>query len=172
MESNLVDKAATFLETIAKRIERDNGAKAVMKRALAGDDRHLRHTYPLVLPLLTNVRESQQNLWIFVASLSVYYPQPIGKEGQNFGFSCKRLSKETASGGVERRFRALLDLSLEDIEKPITSLIRQMKSKGIAISYPLLLADLCQWEHPDQYIQDRWAKTFWSSFDAMEEDQI
>ncbi|MDX1978272.1 MAG: type I-E CRISPR-associated protein Cse2/CasB, partial [Pseudanabaenaceae cyanobacterium bins.68] len=149
MESTLLEGTTTFLEAIAKRIDKDNGAKAIMKRAISGDQRHLLHTYGL-LPSLSGVRETQQKLWIFVASLYAYYPTQATH--QNFGFSCRKLNDATTSGGTERRFRALLDLSLEDIKTPITALIRQMKSKSILVSYPLLLSDLCQWEHFDQYI--------------------
>jgi CRISPR system Cascade subunit CasB len=161
MQSQLLERTTVFLSAIAKRTDKDNGAKAVMKRALTGDERHQRHTYPIVLNWLGGVREDQQDLWIFVASLSAYYPQSPHTVPKNFGFSSKKLNDYSSSGGTEKRFRALLDLSLTDIRTPITALIRQMKGKGIAIDYPLLLADLCQWEHPDQYIQDRWARTFW-----------
>lgn len=152
-----------FLTAIAKRIDKDNGAKAIMKRALTGDDRHQRHIYPIVLPLLWGVRENQQDLWNFVASLSAYYPQTVRPEPKDFGHSCRELQNSLTSRGTDRRFRALLDLSLVDIKTPVTALVRQIKSKGISIDYPLLLADLCQWEQPDQYIQDRWARSFWST---------
>jgi CRISPR system Cascade subunit CasB len=161
-----LNRETEFITAIAKRIDKDTSAKAIMKRALSGDDRHLRHTYLLVLPLLRGVWEPQQALWIFVASLYAHYPQSVRLEPKNFGHSCRGLHNATSSGGTERRFRALLDLSLVDIEKPVTALVRQMKSKDIAIDYPLLLADLCQWEHPDQYIQDRWARTFWSASES------
>jgi hypothetical protein len=38
-----------------------------------------------------------------------------------------------------------------------------MKSKGIGIDYPKLLADLRQWENPNQYVQDLWARAFWGA---------
>jgi CRISPR system Cascade subunit CasB len=54
-----------------------------------------------------------------------------------------------------------LDLALADIQAPLANLVRQIKTKEIAIDYPQLLADLRRWEHPDQYIQDNWARAFW-----------
>jgi CRISPR system Cascade subunit CasB len=58
------------------------------------------------------------------------------------------------------------------MQPPLTALVRQMKSKGIAIDYPKLLADLRQWEHPNQYIQDHWARVFWGPSVLQQEEQL
>jgi CRISPR system Cascade subunit CasB len=151
-----------FLESLHRRIRDDNGAKALLKRALSGEERHIRNTYAIALPYLEGIHERQQEIWILVACLSVYYPQTLDREdSRNFGYSCRGLANATSSEGADRRFRALLDTALEDVRSPLTALVRQMKSKEIRIDYPQLLSDLCQWEHPDQYIQDQWARTFW-----------
>ncbi|ATS17645.1 type I-E CRISPR-associated protein Cse2/CasB [Parathermosynechococcus lividus PCC 6715] len=74
------------------------------------------------------------------------------------------LHNSSQSKGPERRFKALLDTDLANIQSPITALVRQIKSKKdkkIPIYYPQLIADICFWDHPDQFIQDQWAKTFW-----------
>ena len=159
---NRLEYETHFLQSVSDRIKNDNGAKADFKRALSGEPTHIRKVYPVVLPYLGNTSErEQEQIWIPVACLSVYYPstQKIG----NFGHSCRGLATATNSEGADRRFRALLDLALADIQSPLTALVRQMKSKKIAIGYPQLLADLRQWEHPNQYIQDRWARAFWGA---------
>lgn len=151
-----------FLQSVSDRINKDNGAKADFKRALSGEPEHIRKVYPFVLPYVGNTSEwEQKQIWIPVVCLSVYYPstQKIG----NFGHSCRSLATATNSEGADRRFRALLDLALTDVQSPLTALVRQMKSKGIAINYPQLLADLRRWEQPSQYIQDQWARAFWGA---------
>jgi CRISPR system Cascade subunit CasB len=158
-----------FLQSVSKRIDKDNGAKADFKRALSGEPEHLRKVYPFVLPYIGNTSEwEQEQIWIPVACLSVYYPQAVREadKQRNFGYSCRGLATATNSDGADRRFRALLDLALTDIASPLTALVRQMKSKGTAIDYPKLLADLRQWEHPNQYIQDQWARAFWGGVPA------
>jgi CRISPR system Cascade subunit CasB len=148
----------------------DSGAKAVFKRAMSGEPNHIWKTYEF-LPYIGEKSEwKEKHIWIPVACLSVFYPQPISevKQRRDFGYSCWSLQKEIQRGspdakGVARRFRALLDTSLEDIQTPLTALVRQMKAKEVAIDYPQLLADLRQWEHPNQYIQDRWARAFWGA---------
>jgi CRISPR system Cascade subunit CasB len=160
--STYLQRETDFLEHLHKRIANDNGAKAALKRALSGEPKHLRSVYSLVLPYLDGIPDwKQDHIWIPVVCLSVYYPQPIRGKKHNFGHSCRQLANKTESEGMERRFRALLDTTLADIQTPITALVRQMKSKEVAIDYPQLIFDLNGWEHPDQYIQDKWARTFW-----------
>lgn len=160
-----------FLESLHRHIRDDNAAKAILKRALSGEERHIRSTYYIVLSLIPGINWYQE-IWILVACLSVYYPQPFDRESQrNFGYSCRGLANATTSEGADRRFRALLDTSLEDLRSPLTALVRQIKTKEVRIDYPQLLADLCQWNHPDQYIQDNWARTFWGAVSNDEEQQ-
>ena len=163
-KSTRIERAKTFLKNVTQRIQNDSGAKANLKRALSGEDRHVRQTYPLLLPYLGSIPEWQQDLWMFVACLSVYYPQDPEPDPRNFAQSCLDLYNSSESKGPERRFRALLDTDFVDLQSPITTLVRQFKSKKdkkITIYYPQLIADLCNWEHPDQFVQDRWARTFW-----------
>lgn len=159
-----LEREIKFLQTITDRIKNDNGAKADFKRALSGEYRHIRKIYPFVLPYLEGIHERQQDIWIFIACLSIFHDQDAGSSLRNFAQSCLDLHNSSESKGPERRFRTLLDTDLADIQSPLTALVRQIKSKKdrtIPIYYPKLLSDLCHWDHPDQYIQDQWARTFW-----------
>ncbi len=161
---NRLERAKKFLQEIKDRLKNDTGAKVAFNRALSGEHHHLRKIYPFVLPYLQGIPEQEQDIWIFVACLSVYHDQDMEPEVSNFAKSCRELQDSTESKGPERRFRALLETDLDYIEYPIIALVKQMKSKKdrkISVYYPQLIADLCLWNHPDQVVQDRWAKTFW-----------
>jgi CRISPR system Cascade subunit CasB len=158
-----LEKQTKFLENLHRRFKDDNGAKALFKRALSGEERHIRNTYSMVLVYIPEMPQYLQEIWILVACLSFFYPQSIRENQRNFGYTCHGLANATQSEGADRRFRALLDTSLGDLRSPLTALIRQIKSKEIRLDYPQLLSDLCQWEHADQYIQDRWARSFWGA---------
>lgn len=166
------ERAAKFLESVKQKIKQDNGANAALKRALTGEARHLRAVYPVVLyPLEQQGIHYNQDEWIFVACLFAYYPQTIRTDDKrNFGHSARGLAGESSSGGADRRFRALLDTSVVDLRSPLAAMVRLMKSKGIAINYPKLIVDLSSWEHPDQYVQDKWARAFWGASDQASED--
>lgn len=159
---NRLEYESKFLQLVCDQTKNDNAAKADFKRALSGESEHVRKVYRYVLPYVGNASEWElKQILIPVACLSVYYPSD--STTGNFGHSCRELAKATNSEGADRRFRALLDLSLADIKSPLTALVRQMKSKEIAINYPQLLADLRQWEHPNEYVQDQWARAFWGA---------
>jgi CRISPR system Cascade subunit CasB len=164
-KNTCLERAKTFLDSLKQRIKNDSGAKATLKRALSGNDRHIRQTYSLLLPYLDNIKEWQQDIWIFVACLDTYHDQEKKPAPRNFAQSCMDLHNSSESKGPERRFRALLDTDLADIQSPITALVRQIKSKKekkkIPVYYPQLIVDLCNWDHPDQFVQDSWARTFW-----------
>jgi CRISPR system Cascade subunit CasB len=84
-KSPQLERAEKFFTSLRLRIDKDSGAKAELKRALSGEERHIRNTYALVLPYLGEVKEWQQDVWILVAALSAYYPQEIRTEQRNFG---------------------------------------------------------------------------------------
>ena len=169
------DQANRFLSKLHHGIEDDKGAQAVLKRALSGEPHHLIKTRAIVMRYLPQVDDWKESIWIRVACLSVYYEQPVRENQHNFGESCRQLALLTNPGsdpndplskGVQRRFQALLDTALTDIWTPLTALIRQMKaqkSSSIMVNYPRLMYELGQWDHPDQYIQDHWAKAFWKA---------
>lgn len=170
-----LEREVNFLRTVTERIENDNGAKATFKRALSGEHKYIRKVYPFVLPYLEGIHERQQNIWIFIACLSIFHDQDSEPAPRNFAKSCLDLNNSSESKGPERRFRTLLDTDLDDIKSPITTLVRQIKSKKdkkIAVHYPQLIFDLCRWEHPDQYIQDQWARTFWGASNLQKESQL
>jgi CRISPR system Cascade subunit CasB len=159
-----IDQATQFLESVKRDINRDNGAKATLKRALTGEKRHLRAVYPILLRHLDGIKYHQDE-WIFAACLFASdAEQKLDlSERRNFGKSVRGLAGNTDSEGPERRFKALLDTPLEDLHSPLAALVRLMKTKGIAIDYPQLIIDLCRWTHPDQYVQDQWARAFWGA---------
>lgn len=168
---NRLDRESYFLQAVTNRIQDDSGAKASFKRALSGEHHHLRKVYPFTLPYLEGIHERQQDIWIFVACLSTYHAQDNEPAPRNFAQSCLDLANSSESKGPERRFKALLDTDLVDIRSPITALVRQIKTtkeKKISVYYPQLIADLCRWDHPDQPMQDKWAKTFWRAFTPQE----
>jgi len=141
--SPALKRTAEILERIQNSIKNDRGAKADLKRSLTGEPRHRRAVYPLILPYLSET-EAQYNheQWLLVISFLGYYPQNINPETKlTFGDSARRLLTEASSKGPERRFRTLLETSLEDLRSPLTAMVRLMKSKGIPIDYPQLLQE-------------------------------
>jgi CRISPR system Cascade subunit CasB len=159
----------------------DLAGQAILKRAMSGDPTHIIKVHEFMPRSTRNLSVWEEDkIWIPVACLFVYYPQKIDRvrdpKKRNFGRSCWNLAMDIDPTGqskaTPRRFKALLDTSLVDIRSPLNNLVRQMKSRGIPIDYPQLLIDLQQWEHPKQYIQDNWARTYWGAAPPNTEDSI
>jgi CRISPR system Cascade subunit CasB len=164
-----------------KKKEENLAGQAILKRAMSGDPTHIIKVHEFMPRNISDVSVWEEDkIWIPVACLFVYYPQKIDRvqdpKKRNFGRSCWNLAMDIdqtgQSKGTPRRFKALLDTSLTDIRSPLNNLVRQMKSRGIPIDYPQLLIDLQQWEHPKQYIQDNWARTYWGAAPPNTEDPI
>jgi CRISPR system Cascade subunit CasB len=192
-----ITREVIFLELLKKRLivktkqekedknekikKEDLGGQAIFKRAMSGDPEHIRKVYEF-LPNEIRIESewAETHIWIPVACLFVLYPQKIDRvrdpKKRNFGRSCWNLAMDIdqtgQSKGTPRRFKALLDTSLVDIRSPLNNLVRQMKSRDIPIDYPQLLIDLQQWDHPKQYIQDNWARTYWDAAPPNTEDPI
>lgn len=164
-----------------QKLKEDRAGQAILKRAMSGEPEHVRKVHEFMPKNIRNLSTWEEDrIWIPVACLFVYYPQNINRvrdpKKRNFGRSCWNLALDIdrtgQSKGTPRRFKALLDTSLVDIRSPLNNLVRQMKSRGIPIDYPQLLIDLQQWEHPKQYIQDNWARTYWGAAPPNTEDPI
>ncbi len=171
-------REAKFLAEVRKRAKADTGVKAAFKRALSGERHHLRKVYPFVLPYLEGIHGQQQEIWIFVACLAVYHDQDAAGKGAraeySFARSCWDLHSAGKSKGPERRFKALLETDLANIQSPIAALVRLIKNhdeRKIWVDYPKLIQDLCRWDHPDQRVQDRWAMDFWRGSGSGEKSE-
>lgn len=75
---------------------------------------------------------------------------------------------------LERRFAILLDADFDprggtgELPFRLRQTVKLVLSKEGRIDWPRLLSDLRQWNHPDKYVQKRWAKDFYTAFTAEE----
>ena len=78
------------------------------------------------------------------------------------GSACARLQAATDSGSVERRFLDLLDADREALPHRLRQMVTLMASKSIAPAWSQLMRDLTNWNDPDRYVQQRWARSFYA----------
>lgn len=92
------------------------------------------------------------------------FPNP---NARSLGASMRRA---VANGANEestgRRLQILLDADFE--EKSASELafrtrqiVQWLAGRQTGVDYAHLIADLCQWSHPDRYIQKKWAREFY-----------
>lgn len=69
---------------------------------------------------------------------------------------------------LERRFAILLDADFDpragtgELPFRLRQTVKLVLSKEGRIDWPRLLHDLRQWNHPDKYVQKRWARDFYT----------
>ncbi len=152
-------KFVAYLE----KLREDRGALAALRRGLGQSPGAEPQMYPYVEPWLPEDearRSWLEKFYYLLASLFAYHPQEggIGNMGDHFVKARAGIADDTA---IERRFVALLAAHPEDLHFYLRQAVSFLKSKGVAINWDQLLADLRSWGHPDRYVQREWARAFW-----------
>lgn len=84
------------------------------------------------------------------------------EQAGDVGQAAARLSKAADSTSVEKRFLALLDADAEQLPNRLRQMIALMSSHGIAPDWHRLRRNLLNWNHPDRFVQERWAISFYA----------
>ena len=94
----------------------------------------------------------------------------------SFGRTMSALKAQPGASeeSLERRFAILLDADFEaregtgELPFRLRQTVKLVLSKDGRIDWPRLLSDLRHWNHPEKYVQKRWAKDFYTTFAAEE----
>jgi CRISPR system Cascade subunit CasB len=148
---------------------RDSGnGRAVMatfRRGLGHEPGQAIEMYRYLGGFLPHQPGRQGDAVFIVSSLFASYPDhpwgPGDGRSTNFGASLTQLKREDGSGGIERRFVALLNADSDGLPVHLRHLIAQCKPAGVPIDWSQLLHDIRQWDLSGQPAQTRWAWSFW-----------
>ena len=159
---------STLIEQLEEMAKKDTRVRAVLKRSLSFDP----GTYPPVFAYVEPRVHQEENHWrrtiyYLVAGLWALNSQDNPGYRQSLPSACGMLyiSNDKAPS-IEKRFIALLDAD----EGQLSYRLRQMVAllKDFSINFDELLNDLVSWNHPEKFIQVKWAKTFYHN--EMESD--
>lgn len=162
------DAATNFIAHLIRYHEReDRGALAALRRSLGQPPGTISETCRIVEPFLSE-RSSQERIDAFylVGGLFALHPEHSDR-GRNFGEDIRavrfREDSRDEDPGVSRRFMALLDCDVDGLPTHLRHLITLLRSRSATapINYVQLLKDILSWEHPDRYVQRKWASGFW-----------
>jgi CRISPR system Cascade subunit CasB len=148
-----------------KRLEglkesKDRAALAKLRRGL-GKKMGTPEMYPYIVPFLSS-NEWQHENYFLIASLFAFHPEPSPR-GWTMGTVFRHIAEGSESESVEKRFIHLMSADAEDIGEYLRHAISLAKSKRVGVDYHQLLSDLNFWDHPDRFVQLRWAKDFWGT---------
>lgn len=153
---------STFVEELAERSREESKVRAVLKRSLAFDPGVYSAAFPYVEHRLkSDDGEWKRKVYYLVAGLWAMHWRDRSGGMQSIASACRMLYwASDQSPSIERRFIALIDSD----EEQLPYRLRQMTAllKEYEIDFNNLSKDLLSWNHPDKFIQIRWAREFYN----------
>lgn len=175
MTEDKLARPCAFLEDVKKL---DPGERAALRRAageMLADSRGVLWMYRL---LQRHTRDEYDNFerYFFTATLLALDKDAVKASAFNetnadLGASLAKLGQKFSQEAVERRVNVLLDSRFDSGEMGfrMPQMIKMLTAADISIHWPKLLSDLLSWDHPEKYVQKRWAAHFFApSGDANE----
>ncbi|HBR14934.1 MAG TPA: type I-E CRISPR-associated protein Cse2/CasB [Candidatus Omnitrophica bacterium] len=161
---------STLIEELAARSREESKVRAVLKRSLAFDP----GTYPPVFPYIEHRLKSDDGEWkrkvyYLVAGLwALHWRDRSNDTGQSLANACWILYwANEQSPSIERRFITLIDADSEQLPYRLRQMVALLKE--YEVDFNNLSRDLLSWNHPDKFIQIRWAREFYNQ--AAEENE-
>lgn len=150
-------KPAEFI----RRLEQlDTGDRARLKRSAGrtlNEASDVIGTFYRALPF--GVHTSQEGIYFLVATL---FPMAEGDAKGDLGYTLRQARTDRNAKGLDRRVQALLDADAAQLPFRLRQAVHFLKSCGKPVDWTRLLEDLLAWEHPDHYVQQRWARSYFS----------
>ncbi len=147
---------ATFVAALERL---DAAGRARLKRNAGrtlGEARDVQRVFFQTVPY--EVHERQHEDYFLVATL---YPLAEPRAGgASLGATLRRVRQSRESASLDRRFQALIDSDREQLPFRLRQAVRLAAASEQPVDWAQLLDDLLAWEHPERYIQLRWARDY------------
>lgn len=172
----------TFSERFVERLRKlPRADKAILKRNAGQALAHARQAYAVFYRLYLagdiqpdNWQQRDEEAFFLAATLFGLNPDPESEQqghkkhpASDFGGTMKMLVTQGLSQqSAEKRMTALLDCPFDlgqersELAYRLRQCTKLAASKDILMNWPQLLYDLQHWNHPDKYVQKRWARSF------------
>lgn len=154
-------KPAAFIEDLvcieAEKSGRSRRIMADLKRCLSQPES------PVLVQHIARwvKREQGWRRFCFCAGAALFALHPLTAADGNLGAHLAQLPRPTPS--LDDRVRQVLDVERTVVYRHILSWVRRLKSAGVAINYPTLIADLMAWGHPSKFVQRSWTHSYFTA---------
>ena len=170
--------ASAVFHRLEERAESDTAVVAVLRRSAAYAPGSYPPAFPYVEFLTHGQGEWRRQATYLAAACWAMSRRQRGNSGlersQKLAVGLRRLSLDPAnphaSKNIEKRFTALLDADLDELSWRLRQITALLDAASMAIDWPALLADLWRWNHPDRYVQVRWARQFWAPSSPLQKE--
>lgn len=179
--SQQLDFRTRYIERLQSFVDQENrAALAALRRGLTTDDGIAPEMHRYVVPWLPEVPRAREDRLLYQTAALFAWHQGWWRGDsesddrhryQDFGASCAWLARTLGRESFEKRFVALLDSHPDDVYPRLRAMVGLLRSGGIPIDWPRLLADIQGWGHESRYVQRRWARSFWNAGSGRREDE-
>ena len=147
------DPFVTYLQAHAE----NRAMLAALRRGLGAQPGEEPAMFPYVVPFVRDWNED--DIYLIAALFALH---PSSTSSGNIGDHLRRLAADEGNAeATERRFVQLLRMRRETLEPRLRQQVSILKAKDIPVNWHQLMADLHNWDHPDRFVQRRWAGAFW-----------
>lgn len=149
---------------IAEFVERlgalDAGERARFKRNAGNSIAESRNVIGLFYRVLPPGVPPYKERWYFL--LATLYPLAEPADTGNLGRALSLARNPENRDGLDRRVEILLDADEVQFPFRLRQAIRFLYSQGVGVDWEQLLQDLLRWTHPERFIQQQWARAYFS----------
>lgn len=156
-------QVAAFIAALARL---DNAGRARLKRNAGrtlSEARDVHRIFYQALPREIAGRPEEESYFL----IATLYPLAKARsDGKTLGATLRTVRSLRESTSIDRRFQALLDSELDQLQFRLRQIVRLVAASEQAIDWGQLLNDLLAWNHPDRYVQLRWARDYFVGLPA------
>lgn len=145
-----------YLLGLVKEGEEDRGALADLRSGLGKVPGQMARVHKHVVPFLPD-RSFNDRWYYLVASLFGLHLKH--ENGCNMGKAFRPLREKSDS--MEARFVALLNAHPHDLDQHLRHAISLLDANHRSIDWFQFFEDLLKWDHPDKFVQLKWARDFY-----------
>lgn len=164
MRNRLNHEQTAFIKYLTALGTEDNrGTLAVLRRGLMGDPVEDLNLYRFVARRVPEADRNTPRETVYYLTAALYALHPLNCEEGNLGSHLKQVAaKRDDLEAAERRFTALLNTRMEDLNTPLRQAVTLLKQQDLPVNWHALFADLLRWDHPQKMVQRAWANSFWA----------
>ncbi|MHA1269853.1 MAG: type I-E CRISPR-associated protein Cse2/CasB [Candidatus Helarchaeota archaeon] len=152
---------------------------AILKRACGKNLENAKKAIYIFYKKLPGVVKYRPNEEIYFLVATLYGFNKYSFIG-DFGSTMRRVKIKTDTESIDSRFAALLDSDFDIVNNiyyggsglsfRLRQCIRLADSKEIGVDWYELLKDLKNWDHPDNFVKKKWARSYF--FEGIRQNKI
>jgi CRISPR system Cascade subunit CasB len=109
--------------------------------------------------LPSDVARYQEETYFLTATL---YPLADDGGKGSFGHALRRARQSDNTAGLDRRIEILLDADESQLPFRLRQALRYLAAKQVRVNWSGLLTDLLNWQNPQRFVQERWARDYFT----------